>query len=101
MVALSTRSHVAPPTGDQCAEHHGDAHGVLLGVDVPAAVTDEGGPVEQLDEADGREEANGSPMTRHEAFVPVFMRQVRLHLGRLTRVKFLTYNDVRMMPRCC
>ena len=81
---------VPPPTGNHCSEHHGDAHGVLFGEDVPAAATDEGGPVENLDEADWSEEADGSSVTGHEPFVPLIVGQVRLNLRRPLRVKFLT-----------
>ena len=82
---------VPPPTGNHCSEHHGDAHGVLFGEDVPAAATDEGGPVENLDEADWSEEADGSSVTGHEPFVPLIVGQVRLNLRRPLRVKFLTW----------
>ena len=81
---------VPPPTGNHCSEHHGDAHGVLLGEGVPAAATDEGGPVEDLDEADWSEEADGSSVTGHEAFMPLIVRQVRLSLRCTLRVKLLT-----------
>ena len=64
---------MAPPTGNECPKHHGDAHGVFLLVDKPATTSDEGGPVEQLDEDDRSEESDGASVTSQEPFVPLLV----------------------------
>ena len=85
---------VASPTGNQCAEHHGDAHGVFLLVDKPATTSDEGGPVEQLDEEDRSEESDSASVTSQEPFMPLLVCQVRLDLGGVVTAKLLPCNSI-------
>ena len=80
-----------PLTCDDRSEHHDDHYGVVVCEQVPAAVADERGPVEGVDEDGRQQHADGAAIAGEGASVPRRVQQVGFPLDVRSIVQLLAY----------